>query len=171
MSSRSRHVHLTCIQHCLRVLHEGSGTQGYRFVWAALLSEGLQVTRGQVQAAMLSIFGPRAMRTRQPAIRRVYDVGWANALWHMDGHHKLIRWKFVIHAAIDGFSRVITFIHCSDNNRADTVLEQFRKGTANWGWPDRVRVDYGGENLGVRALMLEQPGEVESKMRSLLDIN
>jgi len=27
-----------------------------------------------------------------------------------DGHHKLIRWKLVVHAGIDGFSRLIVFI-------------------------------------------------------------
>ena len=29
--------------------------------------------------------------------RRVYAVPSPNALWHIDGYHKLIRWKIVIH--------------------------------------------------------------------------
>ncbi|KAI6006192.1 hypothetical protein F5J12DRAFT_721182, partial [Pisolithus orientalis] len=32
-----------------------------------------------------------------------YHVKWPNALWHMDGHHKLIQWGIVIHGFIDGF--------------------------------------------------------------------
>ena len=32
--------------------------------------------------------------------RRTYFVAWANFLWHLDGHHTLIRWKFVIHGAL-----------------------------------------------------------------------
>ena len=32
--------------------------------------------------------------------RRRYHVDAPNDVWHMDGNHKLIRWKFVIHGAI-----------------------------------------------------------------------
>ncbi|KAI5984837.1 hypothetical protein EDD15DRAFT_2143373, partial [Pisolithus albus] len=34
--------------------------------------------------------------------RRQYRVSRPNALWHMDGHHKLIHWGIVIHGIIDG---------------------------------------------------------------------
>ena len=37
--------------------------------------------------------------------RRVYAVHSPNALWHIDGYHKLIRWKFVIHGGIEPISR------------------------------------------------------------------
>ena len=40
---------------------------------------------------------------------------------HIDGHHKLIRWRFVIHGGIDGFSRCIVFLQCSTNNKSETV--------------------------------------------------
>ena len=40
----------------------------------------------------------------------------------MDGHHKLVRWRMVIHGAIDGFSRAVMFLKCSTNNEALTVL-------------------------------------------------
>ncbi|KAK7452118.1 hypothetical protein VKT23_012223 [Stygiomarasmius scandens] len=39
--------------------------------------------------------------------RRQYKVSRPNALWHMDGHHKLIRWGIVIHGIIDGFCRTV----------------------------------------------------------------
>ena len=29
---------------------------------------------------------------------------------HIDGNHKLIRWGFVIHGGIDGFSRKIMYL-------------------------------------------------------------
>jgi hypothetical protein len=35
--------------------------------------------------------------------RRQHKVSCPNALWHMDGHHKLIRWGIVIHSIIDGY--------------------------------------------------------------------
>lgn len=61
--------------------------------------------------------------------RRVYSVPWPNSLWHIDGHHSLIRWGFVIHGCIDGFSRIITFLRCSTNNRSDTVMSYFVRFT------------------------------------------
>jgi hypothetical protein len=56
------------------------------------------------------------------------------------------RWRFVIHGAVDGYSRVAVFLHASDNNRQDTVLKHFLGATAQYGVPSRVRVDRGGEN-------------------------
>ncbi|KAI6142839.1 hypothetical protein BKA82DRAFT_3928146, partial [Pisolithus tinctorius] len=32
-----------------------------------------------------------------------YKVSHPNALWHMDGHHKLVHWRIVVHGIIDGY--------------------------------------------------------------------
>ena len=53
----------------------------------------------------------------------------------MDGHHKLIRWRFVIHGAIDGYSRVVVFLRCNTNNRGETVLGLFREAVNTFGLP------------------------------------
>jgi hypothetical protein len=79
--------------------------------------------------------------------RREYVVPFIDSLWHIDGNHKLIRWKIVIHGGIDGKSRLVTFMGAHDNNRADTATDLFRGGTEVWGWPMRVRTDHGRENL------------------------
>lgn len=76
----------------------------------------------------------------------------------MDGNHKLIKWKFVIHGAIDGYSRLITFLQCSTNNLAETVLQNFLDGVHEYGLPSRIRTDYGGENIRVWEYMEEQRG-------------
>lgn len=55
---------------------------------------------------------------------RVYEVEAPNNVWHIDGNHKRIRWKLVIHGAIDCFFWVIQFLNCSTNNRAETVWIQ-----------------------------------------------
>jgi hypothetical protein len=68
------------------------------------------------------------------------------------------RWKFVIHGAIDGHSRLVTFLKASDNNRAETVLHQFVLATRLYGVPSRVRTDHGGENADVAALMVSHRG-------------
>ena len=58
-----------------------------------------------------SIHRIRGGQTFPPTIqRRVYNVRGPNYLWHALGNHKLIRYRLVIHAAIDGFSRLITYI-------------------------------------------------------------
>lgn len=66
-------------------------------------------------------------------------------------HH--FRWGFVIHGAIDGHSRLITYVNCNTDNRANTVLSQFLKATCLYGLPSRVRSDYGAENLQVALFM------------------
>lgn len=58
---------------------------------------------------------------------RHYSVPGPRSLWHLDGNHKLIRWEFVIHGCVDGFSRRIMFLKCSTNNKAVTVLQLFQK--------------------------------------------
>jgi hypothetical protein len=92
-------------------------------------------------------------------LRRVYRVPWINALWHIDGHHKLIEYKIVIHGGIDGFSHRVVFCRASDNNRAETVFAAFREATRIDGVPSRVRADFGKENWDVKKFMEEHRGE------------
>ena len=80
-----------------------------------------------------------------------------NALWHIDGYHKLIRWRLVIHGGIDGFSRLIMFLKVSPNNKAETMLDAFIQGVEQFGVPSRVRMDMGGENVLVARYMIEHP--------------
>lgn len=70
-----------------------------------------------------------------------------NSLWHIDGNHKLIKWRFVIHGGIDGYTRTIIYLKCSTNNLAATVMSSFYKAVC--GVPDKVRSDLGGENIDV----------------------
>lgn len=49
-------------------------------------------------------------------------------------------------------------MHCSDNNRADTVLSLFVKAVQQYGCPSRVRGDRGGENTSVADYMISERG-------------
>ena len=62
--------------------------------------------------------------------RRKYSVPRPNALWHIDGLHKLIQWGFVVHGSIDGFSQMITYLKCATNNEGSTVLDNFKVWSA-----------------------------------------
>ena len=75
----------------------------------------------------------------------------------MDGHRSLIRWKFLIHGCIDGFSRRIIYLLCADN-RAETVATLFQSAAEEFGWPSRVRGDHRGENSIVALLMVQARG-------------
>ena len=86
----------------------------------------------------------------------MYCVAGPNSLWHIDGHHKLIKWRFVVHGGIDGYSRTVVFLRCSTNNRASTVMASFSDAVSNYGVPDKVRSDLGGENVDEWQYMLEQ---------------
>ena len=98
------------------------------------------------------------MRRMRVIQRCSYSIPGPNALWHIDGHHSLIRWRIVVHGGIDGFSRLVTYLHYSTNNQADTVFTLFQEAIAKYGVPSRVRSDRGGENIDVAKFMIENRG-------------
>lgn len=137
-----------------RCWKEGGGMEGYRLLQAAFKRKEIPASRDQVRAAVRALDSDEARRRfAQTTTRRVYQVPFANSLWHIDGHHKLIDVKIVIHGGIDGKSRKVVFLKASTNNRAGTVFESFQEAVGRYGVPSRVRGDYGKENLDVKRFM------------------
>ena len=132
---------------------------GYSLVSGHLRSIGKRVQRDRIRASIGRV-DPENSRIRWAVVisRRTYSVAGPNSLWHIDGHHSLVSWGFVIHGGIDGFSRLIVYLKCSCDNKSDTVTEQFLTATEKFEWPSRVRSDHGGENIGVWELMEERRG-------------
>ena len=62
---------------------------------------------------------------------------------------ELIRYKFITHAFVDGYSRMVVGIHVVPDNRATSALELFKSAMQSFGRPRRVRGDYGIENVEV----------------------
>lgn len=128
-----------------------------------LLSSGHRVPRERIRQSLARVDPVQRIFQRIPIRRRTYKVAGPNALWHHDGQHGsycdsfqnsrgifltrtfigLIRWGIVIHGFIDGYSRLITGLRASDNNRAQTVLDLFMSATAAYAIPSRVRGDHG----------------------------
>ncbi|KAJ3569874.1 hypothetical protein NP233_g4769 [Leucocoprinus birnbaumii] len=137
---------------------EKSPTGGIRYLVGAIHGNGLRVQRHRVAQSLLRVdqIGVHLRKRRQQAKipRTKYSVSRPNALWHIDGHHKLIRWGFVIHGIIDGYSRKVVGVQASTNNKASTVLLLFLEAVGNHGLPSRVRGDRGGENKDVAIAMV-----------------
>ncbi|KAG8956037.1 hypothetical protein FRC03_011022 [Tulasnella sp. 419] len=132
---------------------------GVRYTMGFLRQLGLRVQRRRTIMALRSIDDlGNVLRGHCSLRRRCYKVSRPNNLWHMDGHHKLIRWGFVIHGFIDGYCRTITAIKVHSNNRAQTVLSLFYDAIHHYGVPSRIRGDRGGENIEVAKWMLNHRG-------------
>ena len=83
-------------------------------VWGQLKSLGINVPRRRVCESLLRA-NPNGVeaRRRRTISHRSYNVISSNALWHIDGQHSLVRWRTVVHGGIDGYSRMIVYLHLS----------------------------------------------------------
>ena len=133
---------------------------GERMLIGYLRSQDIHLPRRRIRECIhrVDAGGVRSRSVKLIQWRTYYAKG-ANYVWHMDGNHKLVRWKFVIHGAVDGYSRLVTFLKCSTNNRASTVLDSFIAATQNLGLPKKLRTDLGGENVEAWDYMVSHHGD------------
>ena len=99
-----------------------------------------------------------ALRGNVAIYRRKYNVPYPNFLWPLDGNHKLVTWRMVVHACIDGYSRMIIYLSCQNNNLAPTVFDLFLNGVSKYGLPKKIRTDHSLENVHAARYMLQQRG-------------
>ena len=142
------------------------------FLW----NHGLWIQCRHVRLSMKRVDGlGQVLRQRKVIQRKQYRVKQPNTLWHLNGHHKLIRWGIVIHGFVDGYSRTVNstswVLQCkltsnlqvvalkaSTNNRVMTVLELFLDALDEYGMPSRMRGDRGGENIYCAIYMVMRNG-------------
>ncbi len=92
----------------LRTFKAKKPDAGLQYVVGFLRKHGLRIQRRRVVSSLRRIDGlGRALRIRKVIKRTRYTVKRPDALWHLDGHHKLIRWGIVIHGFVDGYSRAV----------------------------------------------------------------
>ena len=81
---------------------------GFRYVRGHLRSTGVRVQKQRVLDSLKRVDRVgRFIRRHAVVHRRKYFSSRPNALWHCDGHHKLIKYGFVIHGFIDGNCRTV----------------------------------------------------------------
>ena len=81
---------------------------GIRYLRGHLLEQGLRVQRERVVDSLGRVDSLTRVILRNRVIkRRDYVSPRPNALWHVDGHHKLGLWGIVIHGFTDGYDRVV----------------------------------------------------------------
>ena len=79
--------------------------------------------------------------------------------------------EFVLHGAIDGYFRLITFLECSRNIKVETPIRLFEQDIEIYGVPSRIRTDKGGKNNLIRRKIIESRGVgVEVILRHFLYI-
>ena len=106
---------------------------GFRYLMGFLQQHGFHVQQRHVWQSLHWVDGLNHHLWKTHVIRRwKYNIPRSNALWHIDGHHKLICWGFIIHALIDGYCRTISsLIHLSSAGILCTVYSLCPKGHWN----------------------------------------
>jgi hypothetical protein len=81
---------------------------GLRFLMSYVSRQHLRIQKQRLRDSVERVDPVSSrLRSRQTTRRRRYKVSRPNALWHLDGHHKLIRWGIVIHGLVDGYCRTV----------------------------------------------------------------
>ena len=96
----------------IKKLHPNDGE---RLMIGHLRSHGIFVPQSRIRASIHRVDPVNTAIRRRVTVRRVYYAEGPNSVWHI-GHHKLIRWHFVTHGGIDGYSRTVVYLRCSGNN-------------------------------------------------------
>ena len=104
---------------------------GIRYIVGFLRKNGIRVQYLRVVRSLRRIdrLG-QVLRDRRVKAKRKYRVTRPNALWHIDGHHKLIRWGIVIHGFIDGFCRTV---RCRASSEGNSLTHSSILGYCNTG--------------------------------------
>ena len=111
------------LDHVLEAIKAEHPNAGEVMLRGHLLQQSINVPRRILREAVHRVDHVNTVMRRSRMIRRrAYSVLYPNFLWHIDGNHKMIRWRLVVHAGVDGFSRCVVYIKCANNNRANTLL-------------------------------------------------
>lgn len=81
---------------------------GIRYLRGYMLLHKFRVQRSRLIESINRVDTlAKQLRKSTTIKRREYHSARPNALWHLDGHHKLILWGIVIHGVTDGYDRTV----------------------------------------------------------------
>ena len=91
-----------------------------------LSSTNIRASRNHIRESIVRV-DPfcRSKRSCSRLIRHDYVNLGPHHMWHIDGHHKLIRYGLITHGGVDGCSRVITYMRLNNNNTTFTAFDSY----------------------------------------------
>ena len=85
------------LDHEVHQIIEQFPSSGEVMIAGHLLSRGIHVQRQRLRDALTRLRGSTNTGLNPSIFRRTYSVPGPNFLWHIDGNHKLIKYRLVIH--------------------------------------------------------------------------
>ena len=113
MSSRIKYSEISDneLDRHVREFNKRRPDSGASYLMGDLTGLGLHIQRHRVREAQRRVDQTAVhLRNHAPIQRPKYKVKRPNALWCMDGYHKLVLYGFVIHGVVDAFSRKVNVI-------------------------------------------------------------
>ncbi|XP_071838738.1 uncharacterized protein [Apostichopus japonicus] len=105
-----------------------------------LIANRINVSRDRIRESMKRVDSAGVEFRRKISLhRRVYSVPDPNYFKHIDGNHKVLRWRLVIHGGIDGYSRMPVFYNCANNNKAQTMFVMHSRWVSSSSGYQRMR--------------------------------
>ena len=105
----------------IREIRRGFPNSGISMMLGHLRNKNVFIQRQHLRSSLVQIDPVGRCLRWFNAIGRCCTVSGPNSLWHIEGLHCLIHWRFVIHGGVDGFSRLIVYLSYSTNNLAATM--------------------------------------------------
>ena len=99
---------------------------GYKLMHLKCIQAGLVVTQTTIRHLLL-ILDPRGvqLRKRNRLRRRLYINPGPNFLWHVDSYDKLKPYGICINGAVDGFSRMVIWLHANTTSSNPRVISDY----------------------------------------------
>jgi len=146
------------IEHHLQETMTTYPNLGESYARGVLLNKRIKIKRERLRQILKRLKQSQPL-TMSAIRRRQYQTRTANSMWHLDSTHKLIHWRLITSGCVDGFSRKVIWLKCSDNNRADTTYNYFLTAIEEHQCPFQVRGDKGVENKKIAKHMIAIRGE------------
>jgi hypothetical protein len=97
------------LDHIIKIYKHLRPNSGLRYTTGFLRRHHLLVQRDRIRKSLQRIDGlGQALRQHDAIMRHTYISQMSNAVWHLDGLHKLIQYGCVIHGTADGHDHVVS---------------------------------------------------------------